>query len=671
MTKIKLVDMTIRNFKGIKDYELEADGNDLNIFGDNGTGKTPLYDAFLFCLFGKDSRDDTKFDWKPLDKNNDPVNHLETEVVVTLEVGSKKKKLGRMVEEKWTKKRGSLDATFDGHTTTYTLDDLDVKQKEFKAYLDGLIGEDTFKLLTNVSYFPEVMNWKERRNLLIDMVGDVSVDDILRENSELEAIRTLLDERDIDDNIQLVKQKKAQINKQIKDIPDRIDEVDRSLPDLSELDKGMLERQKDQAAKEIADIDTEINSVKNGNGVDKLRMDVRELRNEFNEKSLEFERNNSGTNKDLEESINSKKNEISDYSESLRTIKFDTDMNIRETEVVKQSIESIERENESNREKYQEIHKSQMEAFDEHLLACPTCKREFEQSQQEEMRQNHIEQEAKFNTNKSEQLLEIRDLGISNNKKVDELKVALEKHIAATEENKKSIDRINKEIVEAKEELSALEQQKLDEQNNRPKFEDSDEAKRINEAIRDIEELIANEKDGFQEVIEGLEAKKKGFQEAIDTVNDMLYRFELYDRQSKRKDELITEEQQLSVRFGELEEQEFLLEEFVKTKVSLLTDTINSRFSFVKFKLFDTAINGGLIEVCEPTVDGANYSSGLNNAARINAGLDIITTLSHEYDIYPPIFIDNAESVNELFSADAQMITLSVSNHKNLRVEVA
>ena len=110
--KLTLNKLTIRNFKGFKSYELEANGEDINIFGDNATGKTSLYDAFLWCLFGKNSADQATFDWKPLDRLGNEINHLETEVIAEIEVDGVVKKLSRMTEEKWTKTRGSAIETF-------------------------------------------------------------------------------------------------------------------------------------------------------------------------------------------------------------------------------------------------------------------------------------------------------------------------------------------------------------------------------------------------------------------------------------------------------------------------------------------------------------------------------------------------------------------------------
>ncbi|WP_339063597.1 hypothetical protein [Tepidibacillus marianensis] len=137
-----------------------------------------------------------------------------------------------------------------------------------------------------------------------------------------------------------------------------------------------------------------------------------------------------------------------------------------------------------------------------------------------------------------------------------------------------------------------------------------------------------------------------------------------------RIQELKQQEKNLAAEYEQLEQELFLTEEFIRTKVNLLEEKINSKFKFARFKLFETQINGGLAEVCETTFNGVPYSSGLNNAARINVGLDIINTLSEHYGISAPIFIDNAEAVTSLNETKGQQICLVVSEKdKQLRIE--
>jgi len=52
---MKILDLTLHNFKGIRFFNLNTNGQDTNIYGDNATGKTTLADAFMWLLFNKDS----------------------------------------------------------------------------------------------------------------------------------------------------------------------------------------------------------------------------------------------------------------------------------------------------------------------------------------------------------------------------------------------------------------------------------------------------------------------------------------------------------------------------------------------------------------------------------------------------------------------------------------
>ena len=115
----------------------------------------------------------------------------------------------------------------------------------------------------------------------------------------------------------------------------------------------------------------------------------------------------------------------------------------------------------------------------------------------------------------------------------------------------------------------------------------------------------------------------------------------------------------------------YLTEEFIRTKVRLLEEKINSKFKLARFKLFEVQVNGALAETAETMYNGVPYSN-LNNGARLNIGLDIINTLAEHYGFEAPIFVDNAEAVTQLIPTTGQQIRLIVSaQDKKLRIELA
>jgi hypothetical protein len=121
-------------------------------------------------------------------------------------------------------------------------------------------------------------------------------------------------------------------------------------------------------------------------------------------------------------------------------------------------------------------------------------------------------------------------------------------------------------------------------------------------------------------------------------------------------------------RLLDLQRDENTIKEIQKSKALYVESRINSQFGMVRFKMVADQINGGDRQVCETTVGGVPYSS-LNNAARINAGLDIIRAFSQHFGVTAPVFVDNAEAVNELLPMQSQVISLVVTDDKSLTLK--
>ncbi len=668
---LKLNKLIVRNFKGFKNYELETDGQVINIFGDNGTGKTTLYDAFLWLLFGKNSIDQATFDWKPLDKEGNEINHLETEVIAEIEVDGKATKLSRMTKEKWTKKRGSAVEMFDGHTTTYKIDDLTVKKKEYEEFLATLIDEDLFKLLTNVGYFPKKLKWQERRQTLIDMVGDVTDVDVIAENKELEPLKELIEERPADELKQLMEQQMNQINKDIKTIPDRIDEVDRGLPDISKLDKDELLKDKVNFENQIEKLREKIAEIKNSDSVIRLKTEIAELRTYYRELELDHKEELEKQLQDILKEKETTETEVRETNAVLEEIKGNNSTVERAVSRKVQEAKELEDSRAKLLSHFYEIRDREMEGFEAHRTTCPTCGQDLPEAELLNIRYTYEKEVEAFNTNKALELKENKEKGlaIANQietlkDEIDQLNSGLRTDLEVIADAEKDKERLTNRLKKIESEINKIRE-------GQNPFVETKKAHDIKNQAAELQRQIDSGQSNVDGEVDEINQDINKAKDYLSKINDQLGEIDFHTRQSKRRTELIEQEQDLSVKYGELEQRLYLLEEFTRTKVNLLTDTINSRFKFVEFKLFEEQINGGLKETCEVTVDGNNYSTGLNNAMRINAGLDIINTLMDYYAIYVPVFVDNAESINDLLEIDTQLITLSVSNHKNLRVEVA
>lgn len=167
-----------------------------------------------------------------------------------------------------------------------------------------------------------------------------------------------------------------------------------------------------------------------------------------------------------------------------------------------------------------------------------------------------------------------------------------------------------------------------------------------------------------------LRVKKNGLKEELLIVEKQIASAD-NSAKEERIEELQQEMRNIADKVSEQEKMLYLLEEFTKAKMTVVSKIVNEKFGIVNWKLFDKQVNGAIVECCECTIDGIGINKDLNNGHRIVAGLDIINTLSKLYDVTAPIFIDNAEAVNDfnIPKMDAQMILLSVSDDKELKVE--
>ena len=669
MENIQLKQLKIRNFKGFKEFEVNADGQDLKIYGDNATGKSSLFDAFSWVLFGKDSHDSANFSWKPLDKENKEINHLETEVTLLLSIDDEELQLSRTVTEKWTRKRGSDSKSFEGHETAYRIDGIKTTQTKYKKKIEEVISEDTFKQLTNVYYVAEVMKPKERRGLLFDLVEAVTDEEVIQSNKKLKPLEMILDGRSVEDKRQLIMEEKRSIKKDLERIPDRIDEVDRSIPDLSQLNKKQLNKDLKELEDVIQAEEEEIASFSNGSQVTNLRSTLQTKVAELQTAKSEYQLKQN----DSVEALQQEKQELFEKAMDANNAVLDKESEEiavkKEKDTTKREIEALNNHMSKLRDKFVKVKNEGYPDFDEHKKTCALCGQEYPEEQQEEMKENYEKEKAQFNANKATQLEEIN----ADGKDMKATMERLEGEIQQKEEAltvKSDMHKLVKERDDLKKEHEVLKKQIEDVKNRVVSFEETTEFNELNTEISKLKEQIKALQESSDKGLQEQKEALKELKERKDTLADNLYQFKLVEKQEARKIELIEEEKALAERHGELENQLYLLDEFVRVKVAMLTDRINDQFEMVEFKLFEEQINGGLKEVCEPLVDGVPFSSGLNSAARINAGLDIINTLSRIKRVNAPIFIDNSESITKLIETEAQTIQLVVTEgQKELKIE--
>ncbi|MDK2932362.1 MAG: hypothetical protein PWP27_172 [Clostridiales bacterium] len=650
---IKLNKLTLKNFKGIRNFTLEVNGKNAFIYGDNEAGKTSIFDAFVWLLFDKDSSNRSNFQIKTLDSTGNVIHGLEHEVEGHFSVDGTELILKKVYQEKWTRRRGESEKIFTGHETNYWINDVPVKKNEYVKKIDELVNENIFKLLANPLYFNTFLKWQDRREILLKIIGDIEDSEVINSNAKLKDLSKILGDRSIEDYKKVINERKKKLNKEIEQIPIRIDEINNNLPELdSDVNYTELEKEKKQLLKQILDIESEITAASN------ITKSLREKEKELyrlREKRYQLE-------KQIEKDAN---REVFELQKKQHEIKFNIKGLKNNIELDESSISRIEtdiKNYESKlaelRKEYGEIYKEQFANSDKDNFICPTCSQKLPdndiEARIEELKKNFV-------ANKQRRLDEINKTG----KSVKKLKESLEK----------KLDNLKTGITLKNEHLAQFEKDyektkaKLEELSNNTVEIDYSSNKEYMELTYDIDVLEAELSEPVENETNALLDKKSQLNKRVDEINSILNNKEAIEKSKVRIKELEAQERDLAKKLNELEKHEFLIETFIRTKVDLLESKINENFKYVNFKLFDTQVNGATSECCETLIKGVPFNDA-NNAAKINAGIDIINTLTEFYDISVPIFIDNRESVNNLIETNSQVINLVVSKDKNLKVEV-
>lgn len=624
---MKLLKLNLQNFKGIRNSEFDFGGIDATIYGDNATGKTTVFDSLCWLLFGKDSLDRADFEIKTLE-NGEPIHKVNHEVEAEfLNDDGNSFTLRRVYREKYSSPRGG-DTKLTGHTTDYFINDVPVKEKEYKQYINDVIAEDVFKLITNPLYFNEQYSWQNRRQLLLKMCGDVDDESVINSRSELTRLAELLNGRTVDEQRKIVAAKKTAINKELDMIPVRIDEALRNKADIA-TSESKLKTDIETLNKSIDELESQKATIINGFSSTEKRSKIDEIGRQLKARQSEV----------LSIYNSEKQRKRGEYEALLTQLKIIESEHDRYTDRAYDFAKDIERESKRIETLQAEFDTFNAQEFNKE--ACPTCGQPLPEDKQAEL-------EAAFNSEKAAKLEEWQSL------------IESAKKLKANYEEQREVlivkaDGLTKEI----EEKTKAYETKFKEYESylEPNIEDDPDYKELKAELF-LLELDEGEEADDKEVAR-LDEEISSVKEKRAALETELNKYTLNADIQKRVIELENQQQKLAAEKNLLDETSFLIDEFVKAKVDMLEESINSHFEYARFKMFNVLVNGNVEECCETTYKGVPYRS-MNNAARMNVGLDIINALTKFYNVTAPVFIDNAEAVTDFIKCNSQTIKLVV-----------
>ncbi len=639
--KAKISRLTIQNFKGCKEKTVDFGDRDITISGANATGKTTVVDAFTWCLFGKDSAGNEKFNIRPLNKEGIQIDNLDIKVTVVLDIDGTEKEFTRTQKQKWVKNRATGEIALQGNVNEFEIDGYPVKnEKAYKESVSEIIDEELFKMLTNPTFFPS-MDWKIQRETLINFVEKASDIELAENNSEFAPIVPELKKAPSLDDMKAKYQKKAkEIEKEIDAFPVKINTLEKSKVDT---DLSALELQRNALKEQISDAKEKISSTdKQFEEYQKLSDGIMELRFSLTDLERKASEENQKKRRDLENRIKSVGYDVDRCNETLELAK-------KKIQTSEKSVAMCEEEIEETRKKWTSANAMQ---FDEKSKFCELCGQQLPEEKVSEL-------VSEFEQRKKSILADIEQQGnnLKNQIATDKTCIVEYKSKIAIEENRKLS--LQSEIENYQRQLREL-----------PKTVDisgTDEYKEIQKQISEKESAM-NQMNNTSDI-------RNEYMNKLDSLHKELIECAQAIALAMNNNELDAEIEQLQRKQREKGQEQancerilHILDKFVKFKMETVQSQIKEALGGeISVKLFEQQLNGEVKQTCKLTVNGVPFND-LNNGHKIIAGLNLIKALQNLYDVYLPVFVDNAESINDINLPDmqCQIIKLKVSDDKEL-----
>ena len=674
--KMILKSLHLENFKGIKNLDVDF-SDKTKIKGQNAAGKTTIFDAFTWLLFNKNSAGEEKFNVRPLDKDGKRIDNVEIKVVAVLDVDGKEVELSKVQKQNWVKKRGTNTVTLQGNPNTYEIDGYPKSEADFKAYVSGLAqSEEMFKMLTNPQYFSS-LKWKDQRDILMKLVAEVSDAELAKTDSKYAPLINELEKASSTDDIRAKFSKAlSEWRKKQSEIPVRIDEAEKSKIDV---DVAEQELAKVDLVRRIAECGKKMENA--GSTLGDLRSKEMQLQFDMSGIAQTMNRELSNRRSNIDADLCGCKNEMDHFKATI---------SLKEKQIAdnEKAISDADAERKDlgvkyNAEKAKAFDETPYQfdeskwVFDDSTTVCSLCgqklpddkieliKADFEarrEKAKEDLFRKLADAKRNFIEQTNSNMENIKSKGFEQKRIIEDLT----KKNAELQQSIESLEKQEQETLAKKEELS----KQLSQLPEEADYSQNEEYVKLkvehDKVFAKIEKL---ESEGADSVVDELKAEKADLQAQLDEVNAIIAKASMNVEIDERIAQLQAEQKEIGQKVADQEQMLYLLEEFIRFKLNKVSESINSHFKTVNFKLFEMQLNGGMKDCCECTVNGVPYST-LNSGHRIVAGLDIIRSLSELYGVSVPIFVDNCEAVSSgnLPDMDSQMICLYVSEDKELVV---
>lgn len=642
---IKLLNMKLENFMcyAIKNFDFYAI---TKIMAKNGVGKSTIATAYLWCLFNCD-----------YELKNNPtvrrevggvsVDDMDVSVELTLDVG------GKEITMKKVQKRTYEEAVKDGKIVTtvsdnnsYYINSVSKTLTAFNEYLG--INMKMFKACSNINAFLS-RKPDEMREYLFSLIESVTDLDMAGSREELAELVPMLEKYTAEEIRSMNKLISSNVDKQSPVIDGQIKEKERDIQIKSDIDTSDLELLRNSLKEQIVGcVAKQTDNDKLLAEYDKASADILDLKFKQGDLSRKANEGNIKVRREIEDKISDKKFLVKQTEKTITETE-------RCIELSKKTIESITDYLNVERKKWTEENNRQ---FDENSLICPYCGSEYGEDKKEQLR-------ADFKQHKADMLKAITDNGNLYADRLSKEKKTLADLEAELPEHEESLGMLNTAIEVLTEQLTELPQE-ID-------ITDSEEYKALASEIAEKEQAMHKANDISAVKVE-LKAQESELRQQLSEVEQKIAESNT-ERDEQRLEELRAEQRTQEQNKANAEKILDLLDELDKAKNETLSDSINSHFSLVKWKLFELNKSGGYKSVCIPTVDGKSILTTMSNKGnRILGRVDICNSIQNISGMSVPIILDDSESLDSVNQkkvadmVDSQLIMLIVNDSEKLEI---
>lgn len=649
----------MRNWRGEKErttnFNIDAP---TFILGANGLGKSRHFNAFCWLLFGKDSEDRKDFNVRSYDEHHNLFHRCECSVEATLIVDGEELTIKREFAEQWTKPRGQVEEVFSGNVTLCTWNGAPIKVTEYQNRVNECIINDTlFKVLTNPKYFTEKMKWQDQREVLLQMAGVKSDEEIAASNEEFKKLLDVLSNKSLSDYRKEIAAAKKRLKVELNEIGPRIDQTQKLMPKAE--DWTAIENEIKEINEQISTLTAQVQGFASADEakaneriaisreIAKLNEELQELRDKQQQEATKQASEANAEKREVESKLKTSNSELS-------TINIDKGRVKERIGYITKQVSEITDQLTKMRQNWYNINAAEYSGSD----ICPCCGQLLPEEKRLEARNLFAEK-------KQKDIISLNARGMQLKGQLEDLNTEL-----ATKESEEAT--LEKALADKQEEINKLYEQLSSMKEKTTSdfiFGDTEEMIAIQNKIKELgakRDEVSSQSDN--EVLKEIESKRDSLADERKSLEERLQKREQIEKANKEIKRLEDLGRDLSQQIADVEQREYIAAQFTKKKIEDCETRINAMFELVKFQLFDYTQDGNEFECCTCLVGGVPYATA-NSAGQVNAGLDIIRSLCKFNNVCAPIFCDGSESVNSFIEMPSQMIFLKVTTDKRLIIK--